>query len=146
MSEELEHWAAVPVELEMRGRVYRLAPLTVAQYAELVAWARRLPYAELEADLAAIENPELRKLAQVELIREAARASRDPLRIAMALGSPECCKRAARVALKANHPELTDEAAAELVGALEVDRLAGIVDRLVTLGAKGDKKADRKNG
>lgn len=131
----IDKLVALPLEVEISGTRYKLAPLGLGQIREIEQWARRAPFEELDAKLAAVKDKAARNLLTPKLVEQAMAASENPASIAVYMDSVECMERQFRLSLQTHHPGLTEENMATLAAAIGPRQLQQIVDQLVEMGS-----------
>jgi len=139
----LQNMAATPVSLEVAGKVYKLAPLTLSQYAELEKWAKLAPFRDLRARLDAVGDsipPEIR----ADWAKEAATASKDRGAIAQAMNSLEGLQFVFRQCLRAGTPGVTDAEIDSVLSIQGLQALEKVVNELTESGVA--KKSDPPAG
>jgi len=120
----LDSVLGLAMEVQVAGQTYKLAPLTLGQFAELEGWARRLPFAELSGQLEAITDRKLRERMEPDLRRAAIEAARDPERIGAALSSLGAVRLMFGMMLRRHHPKADADALLSLCEMSEVRRWA----------------------
>lgn len=102
---DLAKLAATPIPIQVGGKEYRLAPLTLAQLGELEQWAREAIYGDLPARLRLVDKaklaPEEARRLREQTVAALDKASRDPLEIARMMDSCAGQRRAFALALRA---------------------------------------------
>ena len=105
---DLAKLSAVPIEVKVGERVYRLAPLTLRHLGQLEDWARNRILADLPAKLKAIGNAKLDKAEaeklRAQIVRDTDLASRDPLEQSRMMDSCAGQREAFAIALRACQP------------------------------------------
>lgn len=102
---DLAKLTAAPIPIEVGGKKYNLAPLTLGQLGQLELWAREQILADLPKKLNAIGKAKLDKgeaeKLRAQAVKESDIASRDPLEIARMIDSCAGQRQAFALALRA---------------------------------------------
>ena len=134
----LQNMAATPIEITVAGTVYKLAPLTLSQYAALEKWAKLAPFRELRDRLDALGDavsPAMRD----EMTKDAVTASKSKGAVADAMNSLEGLQFVFRQCLQAGTPGVTD---AEIDAVLSVQGLQALTKTVDELTDTGIAKAE----
>lgn len=127
-STPLDAVLGLAMEVTIAGQSYKLAPLTLGQFAELEAWARRLPFAELSGQLEAITDRKLRERMEPQLRAAAIAAANDRERIAESMNSLGAVRLMFGMMLRKHHPKADADA---LLGQCELGEVKRWAEELM---------------
>ena len=140
--QELQALVNTPLEVEANGKTYKLARMTLRQYAELEGWAKEQPFVELRKQLERVKDAGVSKEAEDALVAEAAKASRDPAVIEAYMDGLAGTVRRFTMALSVHHPDATDEELDAVVESVALDEMRNIVRMLAGLPEEAEGKKD----
>lgn len=105
---DLAKLTAAPIPIEVGGKQYNLAPLTLGHLGQLEQWAREQILADLPKKLNAIGKAKLDKAEaerlRAQAVKETDIASRDPLEVARMMDTCAGQRQAFALALRACQP------------------------------------------
>lgn len=129
----LQRMSKTPMELDVSGHIYKLAPLELRHLAELESWAERQPFVRLKTKFDAIEGVPISDAARDTMVAEADRISSDPILRLEEVQSFVGIMKALRLSLSIHHPKLNDKEFNQILKAYPVQRLKEMLDDLTDI-------------
>ena len=139
----MQNMAATPIEITVAGKVYKLAPLTLSQYAHIEKWAKAAPFRELRDQLEALGDtatPEIKG----KLLEQAQAAAKSPATVAGAMNSLAGLQLAFTLCLKTGQPGISDAEIDSILSLQGLQALERVVSDLTEAGI--GKKSDPLEG
>ncbi len=127
---DIEALAGVGDTITVDGMDYELSPLRVRDYAALRKWAKQWVLDDAK-DTIAMLGEAADEQTRREIISAALKAASDPLS-GPAMSSPEVVQEWLYLSLKAKHPAVTRDKAAEIADASNLDKLTDLLTGLST--------------
>lgn len=141
---DLATMARAPVEVEAKGKTYKLTPIGLKQLGELQQWAKEQIQANGMAQINQIwqqrKVPDEAKQKLTEQLMDRIEAKcNDANAIGALLSSPEGALRALLVAFRAHHPDMKQEEMDAIVDEYGLQRLNQLFERI-----NGDDDSEAK--
>ncbi len=140
----MQNMAATPIEITVDRKVYKLAPLTLSQYAYIEKWAKAAPFRDLHDQLEALGDTVSEEI-KAKLTEQARAESKTPAAIAGAMNGLAGLQLAFKLCLQSGQAGITDAEIDSVLSVQGLQELERVVSELTESGI-GKKKADPQGG